>query len=354
MSTAASPQLVAHKPLTRKSAGIILGLLLLLTFVIPFDVVSGKPTWSWDLLQNIRNMRWQMAAFLIGAWAIGLAALILGSAMRGIALSIAYLVLSAAAVVLIYLAFLRGSSVPMGYSSRVLKFLSPKALNIIAVASPAVFLVVVGVRLRLGGSILGNLVELLVGGAFAALWGILTYEAIRGWSMPAGASGWTWAAAIIGIATSAILALAGLLAFLHSFAFRSNHGGASAAAKTIVILLLILRVAWSIAAPAIQAKSFRVVLNVLAVNVMLFCEALLALEALVSIFSELGGMAIAPEKLPSAVRPDQAVPAAARQPAAAASVQADERLRQLDALRAKGAISAEEYKAQRDRILGQL
>jgi hypothetical protein len=94
------------KGFTRKSIGIVFGLLLLATMAIP---ISGGPDtetrWLFDLISEAAEkfdtwFAWPIALF-VGVWAIGLLLLVLGIALRKLPLALAYLILASAAVVLI-------------------------------------------------------------------------------------------------------------------------------------------------------------------------------------------------------------------------------------------------------------
>jgi len=116
--------------------------------------------------------------------------------------------------------------------------------------------------------------------------------------------------------------------------------------------VLLSTVVFTLVFAASIAKNARVLLSGLNWMIMLVCMVMIFLEGFISFFSELGGLVCEP---PAAVVAGVAAaprPAAPQAPSMSAAV--TERLKQLDALRAQGAISSEEYSQQRARILAQL
>jgi len=336
--------------LTHTATGITAGILLLLTFVIPFGPLDGdRPLWSWQILGQ-KDLPREVMAMLIGAWVIGLAALVLAAALRRMALSIAYLLLGAGGMVLIFA--VAKLPVPLEFHAPTIPWWTPKVWYIIGLISPAAVLIIMGIRVRLRGAILPCLLQILVAGAFAAMWGVATYDGVRAATdMPKDLGGWVWFSVVFGLLTHALFALGGLLGLAHGFVVRGRTGGPSRATQALVYIALMAIAIYHVVGPAIEAKEVRLLLSGLNLMTMLVCLTMIFLEGMISFFSELGGMVCQPAApaAPAALRPAMAAGAAP-----APSNQVVERLKHLDALRAQGAISAEEYSNQRARILGQL
>jgi len=186
------------RSLTRRGVGIVVGILLLLTLVIPYGLDAGdKPVMSWDILKDYKaaGLARETLAFLISAWAVGLAVLVLASAMRRLALSIAYLLVAAGLGVLFYFTYLHTplphllstTMLPTQFNSQTIRrltdyALSVKALAIIGMLAPAVFLILIGCRLRLGGAIIICIFQILIAAAFTALEGVAFWRAC--WRSP--------------------------------------------------------------------------------------------------------------------------------------------------------------------------
>lgn len=360
-----------HGSFTSKSAGITLGILLLLTFVIPFGLQpDNKPIWSWDVLKNFELLPKEAKVFYIGVWAIGLLALVLGAALRRLALATCYLILGIGGVVIVFaiLKTLPAEILTLSFASKTLRDISPKTLQVIWLIATGALLIVCGIRGRLGGVIGLCIFQILIGAAFTAFQGILLHDGIRAAvDAPPGLPAGVWWPYIFRLIMQGLLCLGGLFAFFHGFGFRSRGRGLTTAARVLVYIALLGGLAYPLVDRPVHMKSFAPFLFLLNPTLMLACLLLLFLEGCIAFFSELGATVCQPIAPPAPAvpvmqpAPMMAAPAAPTvvvtapsPPPAPATPTVQGRLQQLDAMLRQGAITEEEYNTQRARILDQL
>lgn len=327
----------ASSSYTSRAAGIGAGLVLLLTFVIPFAPRRGGGyVWAWDMLKTFGQLPVSLQGFLITAWAVGLLALLCGLVLRRMSLAVGYLMLGVGGAVALFTYF--QLEFPLHFRSSTIHCLNTQVLTRIGFGTLAGFLVVTGIRARLGAGKFICTLQILLSAALGGLLGVCLYDGIRSaldtWpNMSAG----VWRDTLFTWITQGMLALSALTAMLHAFAMRARRSWPTRLARRLALVVALLAIpAFPILAPVLEGQPPITFLPGVNLVVMAVCMLIVLLEGVTSVFSEIGAM-ISPPPAPAVSRE---------------SVM--EQLRELDAARAHGAISAEEYNARRDKLLDRL
>ena len=318
----------ASSSYTSRAAGIGAGLVLLLTFVIPF----APQVWAWDKLKTFAQVPLSEQGFLITAWAVGLLALLCGVVLRRMWLAAGYLMLGAGGAVAVF-SCLEVAFLPL-FRSATVHWISAPGLDMIGYGAVAAFLVVTGIRTRLGAGRFLCALQILLGAGLALLLGICLYDGFR--SVVAQRpflSARGWRKSLFTLIVQGMLALSAGMALVHGFAVRASGSGVSRVARRLAMVTM---VAMPILALVFRGKPAIVYLPHVNPLIMGVCILIVLLEGVTAVLSEIGAM-IGPPPAPAVSRE---------------SVMAQ--LRELDAARAHGAIAAEAYNAHRDKLLDQL
>jgi len=287
-----------------KTAGILIGGLLLLTFVLPFDAafVSTEDgsshlavTWSWDLLQNFQGMSVESRVLMIGAWSVGLLALLFGVLLRGLTLSILYLILGIGAGGVIALTVRATAAWPAPPPPPEIAGIAGEVLLIVAAGVLAAFLLVGGIRARFPGGGVLRVAQLLTAVAVAAVLGVAMYvwvgRLVQTEFFVEGAPPGVESAGVFGLMmdalTAILVAAAALIAFWHCLGFQHSERTPARAANLLMLGALLLMGLRLLGTPAIIQQSAAVFLAALGPVVMIAGLGLMCLEAAVSIASEI-------------------------------------------------------------------
>ena len=179
------------KGYTSKAAGILLGLLLLVTLMIPIGFVVpqerasevlGTPVWATQAVQSLWERtgslggdwafggpRWMLAGF-VGLWVVGLLVLLAGAFLRRLPLAVFYLAGAAGLIVLTFGNFRWSDLLANPY----LQLWT--AEGIWAVLLVAAFLLVTALRKKMGGRVILCILQILLAGGLLAL---VVYTAIQ-------------------------------------------------------------------------------------------------------------------------------------------------------------------------------
>jgi len=284
--------------LTSKNVGITTGILMLLTFLIPFGVKpDGTPIWSWDLLNHFGEMPGELRALLLGGWIIGLLALVLGASLRGLPLAICYTALAVAAAVTLLSIMGKGMS-EMANLRRGDGPANGGPMLVLMSIVTAAFLVVGGVRVRLGASVPTCVAQVAVSALLLILLAVYLCQAIsQVVSPPLLADKAWWWYTIGGLVFKGLLILAGLFALIHGCSFKSPNSELTSAACTLTQITLLGMLAFVLILPMATMKVPaelvpHIVLTIANPVIIVVGMVVLFLEALTALISEVGALAV--------------------------------------------------------------
>ncbi len=393
------------KGYTSKAAGIVLGLLLLATLVIPFRVSGSEVLWptealaeAWDQADSWSD--WQEAnwaiVWMLGMWVGGGLLLVAAIALRRLPLAILYLVVAVLLVVAL-------AGMHDDRNIQLSWFLGPQ-FDFTEEAGPAIiallgaFLLVNSLRAKMGGRVVICVVQLLLAAGLAGLAGYGLYEAIPEFrdSIESVVEGYEHYASqeqdrtaflyllfsVLQLAAPLVLAagmaVAGLVAFLHGVTFSKRSRMPARLAMFLAVQAVVL---WYflpryISAPGYMATDatarefFEAVCPMANTTIFLLAVLTVPVAALAGLIADTAGLA--------GVRPtwqDQPAPAGAQGRAPSQTppgspaprrekVQAElkgpqpatpgQRLDRLKSLHDQGKLSDEEYQKKRQEILKEL
>lgn len=351
-----------RKPSYVSRGGVIfLAILMLLTIVIPARISQDgkKAVWHWDVMEKAFEKDWstlskdaQMYVIFFGTvWAVAALSLILSIALRNLPLAVVLLIVVAAGVIVVAVqaddAFsdpLRGQT--MMPATTKLKGLNAQEQQALGLSVIAAFLLVTGIRSRIGPSMLISLLQVVTAAALVGWMGLVGWEGVEDLrNIPKGAPNIVWGTVIYVLGMLGLMALAGVIAFFHALAVRSRSGQPTQGARGMALFAVWGMVGFVPGIVAVQTSNPLPILPMVGPLLVYLCYLMLALEAVTGLLASLCGIAWPAEVAAVA-------PVASPQDGTRADV--TERLQRLDHLRAQGAISAEEYAQQRQRILSQL
>ncbi|MHC4400698.1 MAG: SHOCT domain-containing protein [Planctomycetota bacterium] len=336
---------MAGKPrLTGKRVGIYLGIFLVLTFFIPWEVpFMGSPLWSWDAMVLFELMPEAQQVQLAGPATVGLLLFVLAIALRGLPLAIVYLVLGAGACATFF-----GTGempIPFEFVPRTITALSPETWRVLGLVIAGGFLIVTGVRSRLGVGGILCIPQLAFATLFSCLFGLLMFEAISDVDQMPMMDQLGKVSLLVAIVGYGLLALSGLLSIAHGLAVKSTTRYLSRIAVRLTwVALVCLAVYFWVAAPTVELQlggleNPREIVEFLSQTLRLLIPALCAIgllmEGIIALKCEIGYRVFKP-----------AIPMEL-----VASGGNLERLRELDGMRKEGLVSDDEYAARRARIL---
>lgn len=289
----------ARRSYTSHTTGVVAGLLLVLTFLVPFGMEpDGSYWWSWRILRlHLNTMPAADKAFFLGAWAIGVATILVSLVLRRLRLALWYLGLGIGAVLVLWgVTRLRipdnaltvrllgddRTALWLTLDSSAIPWPMLRTLTMVMLAAVGAFLVITGVRVRFGANAVVRAIQIAAGATMSALLCLGLFEELRMVSdLPP-------AAELSGCATFALLlhglvVFAGILALVDGLAFKLDRGALARAARAIVfVTILTLLVLPEISRP----ESTVPVLFRLNPTIMIACLAVLLIEGLVSAVSE--------------------------------------------------------------------
>jgi len=308
----------SQRALTRKSVGIVWGILILLTIGIPWGLYIPTSTrdidvgdirsredvgrairdsirvqWSWDILKE-KQTPGKFKAFLIGFWVIGLLAIVLGAALPRIPLAVTYLVLATAALILSLVVFVDARGMRASFA---LEEGGSNALPILGSIFVALLLVLAHARTRLGASIPIGIVEALVAVGVVIVVAIALVKGIDGYRQLADrlemspASTQKTLAHVVTITflvLRGMLGLAAVLALAHGAAVTMRSPGLSSAAIVLINLVILFMALVALIVPSVAEERFAPETPAILNMFLLFCATLfLFVEGLAGLISEL-------------------------------------------------------------------
>ncbi len=114
----------ARRKLTARSVGIVCGILMLMSLVIPWNIRIHQQatfTMGWDVAGE-PGTPVSVKAMLVGFWVIGLLALVFGLALKRLPLAVSYLSLAMVGVILVGVTLIQEDRGPRGGSTFLMTF----------------------------------------------------------------------------------------------------------------------------------------------------------------------------------------------------------------------------------------
>ncbi len=229
---------------------------LLLTAVVPWNVMQGKWSWSWDFLRVAPD---NVLMFFIGAWVAAAVILILGIFLRGVAFAVPLLLLSGAAMVLMVLGWDNlGVAGLLELAGSTLK--GSEALRPVALVAAAALFVAAAMRGHAGANVALGIIEALVAAAALTFVAILLVPTLREFVQAVENTSFGTFFKTGGIvpltvvAGMALVVFAGLIALIHGLAVRSAARLPSRAAAYLVNLAAGVIMGGMVAAPLIAEQ----------------------------------------------------------------------------------------------------
>jgi len=285
---------------TSKSAGIVAGILLLLVMLVPRAIPEdGPPLMTWKVVETAEDLHSGMPALLAGGAVAGGLALLCGLFLRNRFLAICYLILAGFAVVILYCA---GVEPPvnirvdsMASISETIWFLTSRVLFWAGWVIVGAFLVTTGVRSRLGSTAPTCIAQMIASVLFLGLFGMFAYERISAMiHMPDDLIPAVWWTTVTQGIAGGLLALAGLISLLHSFAFSTPSTETTRFARAIAHFGLIVLLANPMIAATARKPALDFFLLHLHPTVIFTCLAVIFLEGLIAFTSEVGALVYKP------------------------------------------------------------
>ncbi|MBI5723783.1 MAG: SHOCT domain-containing protein [Planctomycetes bacterium] len=375
-----------RRALSRKWVGIICGIMLIATLVMPWSWTAGAAKWSWTVLKDSSAA---MATLMIGGWIIGMACLACGIFLRGVPLALGYLVLGGIGTALLAMAagtenilpqvllFNTISAEPVNQAIRQAGAesvaVTPFWLKIAAVSCLGCLLVFTSLRVRLGSRIIVCLLQLLASAGTATVLAISVYYGIRAMDRL------NMLSTLIMFLMAGVIFVGCVMAFAHAINFRSLGAWQSLVGLACLWLGLAGLVAHAALRSLFEGAGFGSALADIARLMFVFSIALLAVEGVGALVANIvAGLAAAATGAPAGapnvpmtasgilLRQGQALdgkpadsPAPLRAqlvPAAGTAAPSDipARLKEMESLRQQGLISQAEFDAKKAELLKQL
>ena len=282
----------AGNTLTSNRAGILAGVLLLATFLLPVGSDHGRLVWTVQLLP--RAPGW-VPVVLPTLWVMGLAAIIVGSTLRAMTLSVCYLVLATTVVIFaVALAVQLGAHGIFGESS------ADAVLALLGVLALGAFLVVTGVRLRLPTNNPVCVAQIIISIFFVGLMiSFFVQMVVYVANMPRDAPGAMWLMGYGGLLMQLLLALAGVPSVVNGFEFQSQDTSLTRTGRRLAISVLLTVLTFCLLLPVMMDAPAGTVLRMLRAGTVLrmlhvvlltLGLAILVVEAFVSFISEVGNV----------------------------------------------------------------
>lgn len=248
--------------------GIACGVMLLLTAVIPWGLEGESPLWSWHIFDRFFAFLFKVMA--ISAWAAGLAALVSGAFLRGMARTAVYALTGVLAFAIYLLATKAGSLVSLLYVPSVIPCVCVQAA---AVGALPILLLATGARLR---GVADTPVCVLQCIASLLILGIAGYGAVEsarcfGAGLPN----------LLSLTAACMSAVGCLLVVRHSFAKMEIKG--IILGRRLVLASLVLMIVREITLPLFLGRQAATLLGRLNDQIILAGTALIALEGLIGL-----------------------------------------------------------------------